>query len=150
MRQGLGPLVCCFLLAVAGCRGGDGGGDGEGASEPTETSAKPTAFTPPQVKAQLDRELDLYVGFDPPEDEDVSVLKTGTDIRYGSFTIWVFKPGRAATDFSLDDIDVPPKGQLAWSEWEALDAELLPGEGSYTVLKTYGNVVLYYFVDAKE
>ncbi|HZN10233.1 MAG TPA: hypothetical protein VFC61_01070 [Blastocatellia bacterium] len=140
-----------FMIAAVSACGGDGDGEGGDASEPSETgSAEATVFTPQQVKAQLDRELGLFVRFDPErEDEDASLLTTG-DISYGTFIIWVFKEGRSATDFLIEDVQVAPKGELSWSDWEALDKKLLPGEGSYSVLKNYGNFVLAYFVDAKE
>ena len=146
-----GLVACCAVWVLVACGGGDGDGEGGDASEPSETgTAEATVFTPQQVKAQLERELGLFVRFDPErEDEDASLLTTG-DISYGTFIIWVFKEGRSATDFLIEDVQVAPTGELSWSDWEALDKKLLPGEGSYSVLKNYGNVVLTYFVDAKE
>jgi len=144
-------VLAALVIGVSACGGGDGDGEGGGDSGPSETgSTEATTFTPQQVKAQLERELGLFVDFDPArEDADASVLTTN-DESYGTFSIWVFKPGRAATDFLVGDVPVAPKGQTSWSDWEALDKKFLPGEGSYSVLKNYGNVVLSYFVDAKE
>ena len=87
-------------------------------------------WTPQQVITQAVKEIGLELSFDvSKEDEEVSVLNTA-DERFGYFSIWVFKHSERATDYAIGGLQVLAPGEVAWSEWEALDRKLPPGEGT--------------------
>jgi hypothetical protein len=96
-------------------------------------------------KDQIQTKLEL----DPKRsDEEASVLVDPSDTE-GYYTVWVFKSGYSPINYDIGDVPVPPHGVLTWGQWEAL-AESSPGDGVRNVMRTYGNVVLSYYVDQEK
>jgi hypothetical protein len=134
-------LACLALVGAVAC-GGDDAHNGVGGSGKTETS-----FTWPQVEKHLQRELECFGDSDACRETRESALRGGHN--YGFYNIWVFKPGVQPTGFVVAGVRVPPRGEVAWSEWRPTDP-WLPDQGHYVVVKNYGgNVGLNYDVEAR-
>ncbi len=100
--------------------------------------------------ATVDKQAQIWLQFDPSrEAKEVSVLQSD-DGNAGNYNVWVFKRGYDPTSYDVGDVAVPDNGRIRWGRWHALDAQYLPGQGYYDVLKAYGNIVLDYQVTARK
>jgi hypothetical protein len=125
------------VLVLAGCGG-------------TKNKTASQHWTPQQVIQHVRDHVQVSLSFDANrEDATVSVLHD-TASTYGYFSIWVFKTGSSADTFTIGGVSVPANGQTEWGPWQALDRKNLPGQGTYDVLTTHGNVVLDFLVEGRK
>jgi hypothetical protein len=97
-------------------------------------------WTAQEVIKTFKRETQTTLKLDPTRsDREVSVLVDPAKAA-GYYDIWVFKPETDSIDYDIGGLSVPPHGVLTWGRWK----------GVPFVMRTYGNVVLSYDIDADE
>jgi hypothetical protein len=97
-------------------------------------------WTAQEVIKTFKRETQTTLKLDPTRsDREASVLVDPLGTA-GSYDIWVFKSASDSVDFYIGGLSVPPNGVLTWGRWK----------GVPFVMRTYGNVVVSYDIDADE
>ena len=107
-------------------------------------------WTADEVIKTFKDEIQTTLEVDPDRSDAVTSVLVDPEDKAGYYSVWVFDRKYDPIDWEIGDVSVPPHGVLSWGAWEALDPESLPGEGTRTVVRTYGNVVLVYSVDQKK
>ncbi|HEY7258684.1 MAG TPA: hypothetical protein VH459_06415 [Gaiellales bacterium] len=126
-------LMLVGAAVAAGCGGGSAG---------SSTHAKPVRLTAAQVAKKMEAAIPgLTLALNPShEDADGSELQVPESLNedYDYATIWVFKPGRTATDFSIGNVPVEA-GRTTTGRWKSFG---YGSKGFCTVNKEYGGYIV--------
>jgi hypothetical protein len=125
-------LMTVGAMVAAGCGGGSA----------TSHSAKPKHLTAAQVAAKMGAAIPgLSLTLNPShESADASELQVPESMNedYDYATIWVFKPGRKATDFNIGNVPVTGS-HTTTGRWKSYGDG---NKGFCTVNKEYGGYIV--------